>query len=42
MLAQRLGRNAKYLRDHYLSHLVQEGRLQLTGAPNDPNVAYRA
>jgi hypothetical protein len=21
---------------------VREGRLQLTGAPNDPNVAYRA
>jgi len=41
-LAQRLHRNAKYLRDAYLSPLVREGRLQLTGAPNDPNVAYRA
>ena len=41
-LAQRLHRNAKYLRDAYLSSLVREGRLQLTGAPNDPNVAYRA
>lgn len=41
-LAQRLHRNAKYLRDIYLSPLVQAGRLQLTGAPNDPNVAYRA
>ena len=41
-LAQRLHRSAKYLRDAYLSPLVREGRLQLTGAPNDPNVAYRA
>ena len=41
-LAQRLHRNAKYLRDAYLSSLVREGRLQLTSAPNDPNVAYRA
>jgi ATP-dependent DNA helicase RecG len=39
-LAQKLHRNAKYLRDAYLSRLVREGRLQLTGAPNDPNVAY--
>ena len=41
-LAQRLGRSAKYLRDAYLSSLVRQGRLQLTGAPNDPNVAYFA
>ncbi|MBL7062639.1 MAG: hypothetical protein ISS49_00340 [Anaerolineae bacterium] len=41
-LAQMLHRNAKYLRDAYLSPLVREGRPQLTGAPNDPNVAYRA
>ncbi|MGA9350066.1 MAG: hypothetical protein WBW48_14865 [Anaerolineae bacterium] len=41
-LAQLLHRNMKYLRDTYLSPLVREGRLQLTGAPNDPNVAYRA
>jgi len=41
-LAQLLHRNMKYLRDTYLSPLVREGRLQLTGAPNDPNVAYRS
>ncbi len=41
-LAQILNRNADYLRNAYLSPLVREGRLQLTGAPNDPNVAYRA
>jgi ATP-dependent DNA helicase RecG len=41
-LAQLLHRNTKYLRDTYLSPLVRQGRLQLTGAPNDPNVAYRA
>jgi len=41
-LAQLLHRNMKYLRDTYLSPLVREGRLQLTGLPNDPNVAYRA
>ncbi|MFQ5340720.1 MAG: hypothetical protein ACE5F6_04145, partial [Anaerolineae bacterium] len=41
-LAQLLHRNMKYLRDTYLSPLVREGRLQLTGPPNDPNVAYRA
>jgi hypothetical protein len=26
----------------YISPLVREGRLQPTGAPNDPNAAYRA
>jgi len=41
-LAQILNRNTDYLRNVYLSPLVQEGRLQLTGASNDPNVAYRA
>ena len=41
-LAQVLNRNADYLRNAYLSPLVREGRLQLTGAHNDPNVAYRA
>jgi hypothetical protein len=41
-LAQLLHRNMKYLRDTYLSLLVREGRLQLTSAPNDPNVAYRS
>lgn len=41
-LAQLLHRNMKYLRDTYLSPLVREGRLELTGSPNDPNVAYRA
>lgn len=41
-LAQVLRRNVKYLRDTYLSRLVREGRLQLTGSPNDPNVAYAA
>jgi len=41
-LAQVLNRNADYLRNAYLSPLVREGRLQLTGAPNAPNVAYRA
>ena len=40
--AQLLHRNMKYLRDTYLSPLVRQGRLQLTGSPNDPNVAYRA
>ena len=38
--AQKLHRNAKYLRDAYLSPLVREGKLELTGAANDPNVAY--
>lgn len=41
-LARMFLRNAKYLRDAYLSPLVREGRLQLTSSPNDPNVAYRA
>jgi len=35
-LAQRLHRNAKYLRDAYLSPLVREGRLQLTGLAQRP------
>jgi ATP-dependent DNA helicase RecG len=41
-LAQVLRRSARHLRDTYLSRLVREGRLQLTGSPNDPNVAYAA
>lgn len=41
-LAQLLRRNMKCLRDTYLSLLVRQGRLELTGLPNDPNVAYRA
>jgi len=41
-LASALHRSAEYVRNSYLSPLVREGRLQLTGAPNDPNVAYRS
>jgi predicted transcriptional regulator len=41
-LAEILQRNAEYVRNAYLSPLVREGRLELTGSPNDPNVAYRA
>jgi hypothetical protein len=41
-LAQILHRNVDYLRNAYLSLLVRQGRLELTGAPTDPNVAYRA
>ena len=41
-LASTLHRNVDYVRNSYLSPLVRQGRLQLTGAPNDPNVAYRA
>ena len=41
-LASTLHRNVDYVRNSYLSPLVREGRLQLTGAPNDPNVAYRS
>lgn len=36
------GDKCGYVRNSYLSPLVREGRLQLTGAPNDPNVAYRS
>lgn len=39
-LAEILYRNVEYVRNAYLSPLVREGRLQLTGSPNDPNVAY--
>ncbi len=41
-LGEMLHRSARHLRDGYLSRLVDEGRLELTGSPNDPNVAYRA
>jgi ATP-dependent DNA helicase RecG len=41
-LAERLHRNFKYVRDAYLAPLVREGRLERTGAANDPHVAYRA
>lgn len=41
-LARVLHRNVDYLRNAYLSPLVREERLQLTGLPNDPNVAYRS
>jgi ATP-dependent DNA helicase RecG len=41
-LAIALHRNVDYVRNSYLSPLVRQGRLQLTGSPNDPNVAYRA
>jgi len=41
-LAKILYRNVNYVRNAYLSPLVRKGRLQLTGAPNDPNVAYRS
>ena len=39
-LAERLSRNTDYVRNAYLSPLVQGGRLALSGAPNDPNVTY--
>jgi len=39
-LGEILHRNADYIRNAYLSPLLRQGRLQLTGAPNDPNVAY--
>lgn len=41
-LSEILHRNSEYLRRVYLTPLVQEGRLQRNGAPNDPNVAYQA
>jgi ATP-dependent DNA helicase RecG len=41
-VAEILGRNVDYVRNAYLAPLVREGRLVLTGAPNDPSVAYRA
>jgi len=41
-LARTMRRSVKHLRDAYLSRLVQEGRLQLSGAPNDPYVTYSA
>ena len=41
-LAALLQRNAVYLRERYLSPLVKAGRLELTGDPHDPNVAYQA
>lgn len=41
-LADILHRNVDYVRNAYLSGLVNAGQLQLTGLPNDPNVAYRA
>jgi hypothetical protein len=37
-----LHRSGRHLRDGYLPRLVDEGRLELSGSPNDPNVAYRA
>ncbi|MCX6033088.1 MAG: hypothetical protein NT169_27865 [Chloroflexi bacterium] len=36
-----LHRSGRHLRDGYLSRLVDDGRLELSGSPNDPNVAYR-
>ncbi len=39
-LAQMMHRSARHLRDAYLSRLVREGRLQLSGSPNDPHVTY--
>ncbi len=41
-LAEILCRNPGYVRNAYLSRLVRAGRLQLNGAPNDPNVTYSA
>ena len=41
-LGEILQRSARHLRDVYLSRLVDEDRLELTGSPNDPTVAYRA
>lgn len=35
-------RSPRYLTEAYLSRLVQEGRLQRSGATNDPNVTYSA
>ena len=40
-LSKILNRNVDYVRNDYLSPLVQKGQLDLTGAANDPNVAYR-
>jgi hypothetical protein len=40
-LADILHRNVDYVRNAYLSGLVSNGQLQLTGSPTDPNVAYR-
>jgi ATP-dependent DNA helicase RecG len=40
-LAERLSRNVDYIRNAYLSPLVEGGRIEFVGAPNDPNVAYR-
>ncbi|MBN2006289.1 MAG: putative DNA binding domain-containing protein [Anaerolineae bacterium] len=40
-LAEILQRNPEYLRRVYLTPLVQQGRLQRSGAPNDPNVTYK-
>jgi ATP-dependent DNA helicase RecG len=40
-LAELLHRNVDYVRNAYLSELVNRGHLQLIGAPNDPNVTYR-
>ena len=41
-LADTLHRNVDYVRNAYLSEMVSAGKLQLTAAPNDPNVAYRS
>jgi ATP-dependent DNA helicase RecG len=41
-LGAMLHRSARHLRDVYLSRLVHEGRLELSGAPSDPNVAYQS
>ncbi len=41
-LAEILHRNPDYVRNAYLSRLVRIGRLQLNGAPTDPNVTYQA
>jgi hypothetical protein len=41
-LAEKLSRNVDDVRNADLSPLVQGGRIELVGAPNDPHVAYRA
>jgi ATP-dependent DNA helicase RecG len=40
-LARALHRNVEYTRRAYLTPMVRAGRLEMTGSPNDPNVAYR-
>ncbi len=39
-LAAMLGRNVEHIRRGYLTPLVEQGRLQRHGVPNDPNVTY--